>query len=149
MTHLVFSNSCSFKTTDLISSFKVLVQNFFVLEFSFMNNQFCPFQWNSDGPIFSEFTISLEIPRYSKSFFFNSSCFASLSSCEYIAFYLSFTLRFGIFRNMLSISGLTYWLAKNGKNAISIDISRYFNSSFSNLQLWVLLSKSKRILFYV
>ena len=88
-------NSCFSKPTGLISCFRVPIWSFLlVLEYYVENHWFLSVQWNPDGLDMPQNAISLDMPRFSNSWFFISTCFVFPSSSHSIPFYLKQYLLF-------------------------------------------------------
>ena len=65
-----------------------------------------------------ESAVSLDLLRYSNSFFWSPACFIFPSNRQLIAFQLRGTVRFWISKNLSSTSELESWLTKFGKGVL-------------------------------
>ena len=72
-------------------------------------------KWNPDGTEVPECAVNLDMPRYSNSYFFSSTCFVFPSSCQSKHFYLRPTIRFKISWWTSSTSTLESWFTKVSK----------------------------------
>ena len=123
-----FWNSFSSKTTDLISSFKVSIKNFWpFLEYSIKERSFFSVRWILVGPEKPVSAISLEMPRCSYSHFFFPNSFNSPSRSQSKTSYSIQTTLFQFSWQLFSGLEMESWLAKNSESDTISDISRYSN----------------------